>query len=184
MLSFDALSLDSIMLDEARAYLRIDPDIEETSLGAIMLAAVSHAEQFTGQILLRRQIKQTLTAGSGWQRLSVTPVVRIISVEGVPAEGAIFALENTAYQATIDCNNDAFFRVRRAGAAGRIAVTIDAGIAENWSELPEALRLAILRLTGHFYANRDGGDDAGPPAAIAALLRPWRRMRLTSGAIQ
>jgi uncharacterized phiE125 gp8 family phage protein len=172
------------MLDEARAYLRVDPDIEETSLGSIMLAAVNHAEQFTGQILLRRQIKQTLTAGSGWQRLSVTPVVRVVSVEGIPAEGAIFPMEESAYQTNIDCNDDAFIRVRRAGAAGRIAVTVDAGIAENWSELPEALRLAILRLTGHLYANRDGGEDAGPPAAVAALLRPWRRMRLTSGAVQ
>jgi len=28
------------------------------------------------------------------------------------------------------------------------------------------------------FAHRDAPDDAGPPAVVAALWRPWRRMRL------
>ncbi|MEE9432785.1 MAG: phage head-tail connector protein [Sphingorhabdus sp.] len=182
MLSHDALGLDSVMLDEARAYLRIEADAEDTSLGAILTAAISHAENFTGQMLIRRNARQVISAGSGWRRLAVTPVIEVISATGIPADGATFLLPDNAWQAEIDRNDDAYIRIRRPGAAGRVEVTVEAGLAEDWDGLPEALRLAILRLTGHLYTSRDDAQDAGPPAAVAALLRPWRRMRLSDGA--
>ncbi len=181
MLSHDALGLDSAMLDEARAYLRVEPDAEDASLGAILIAAISHAEQFTGQTLIRRELRQTISAGTGWQRLSATPVRSVLSATGIPADGAAFELTDSAWQAEIDRNGDAHIRIRRPGAAGRVEILAEAGMAADWDDLPEALRLAILRLTGHLHLHRDGGDDAGPPAAVAALLRPWRRMRLSSG---
>jgi hypothetical protein len=54
MPSLDPLGLDSIMLDEARAYLRIDVAEEDPSLSAAVLAAIAHAETFTRSILIRR----------------------------------------------------------------------------------------------------------------------------------
>jgi hypothetical protein len=37
----------------------------------------------------------------------------------------------------------------------------------------------VLRLAAHFYTYRtDAGAQAEPPAAVAALWRPWRRLRL------
>jgi len=182
MLSHEALGLDSAMLDEARAYLRIDTEVEDASLSAILIAAINHAEQFTGQTLIRRNVTQRFSAGSGWQRLLATPVVRIVSVTGIAADGANFTMPESSYQTDIDLNDDAHIRIRRPGAAGRIEIVAEAGIANGWNDIPEALRLAILRLVGHLHANRDGAEDKGPPAAVAALLRPWRRMRLTSGA--
>lgn len=41
---------------------------------------------------------------------------------------------------------------------------------------PPAVVQGIIRLAAHLYAHRD--DDAGPPAAVAALWRPYRQMRL------
>jgi len=107
MLSHDALGLDSGMLDEARAYLRVEPDAEDASLGAILIAAISHAEQFTGQMLIRRKLRQTISAGTGWQRLSATPIQSVLSATGIPADGAAFALADNAWQAEIDRNGDA-----------------------------------------------------------------------------
>jgi uncharacterized phiE125 gp8 family phage protein len=67
--------------------------------------------------------------------------------------------------------------VRISGStAARVAV--EAGLAEDWNGVPEPLRQGIVRLTAHLYAHRDAAGDAGPPAAVAALWRPWRRMRL------
>lgn len=48
----------------------------------------------------------------------------------------------------------------------------------DWSALPEALRHGVIRLAAHLYRDGDGAA-AAPPAAVAALWRPWRRMRLT-----
>jgi uncharacterized phage protein (predicted DNA packaging) len=53
-----------------------------------------------------------------------------------------------------------------------------AGLSVDWSTSPAPLRQGIVRLVAYFYAHRDAADDAGPPAAVAALWRPYRRMRL------
>lgn len=179
MLSLEALSLDSIMLDEAKAYLRLENDEEDAPLGAIILAAIAHAEAFTRQILIRRGASETIGISREWTRLSATPVYQINGANGLPANGAPFALADTHFDIDIDNNGDGHIRILQAGSAGRVEVQYHAGISESWAGLPEAMRLGILRLIGHLHLHRDNGDDAGPPAAVAALLRPWRRMRLS-----
>jgi uncharacterized phiE125 gp8 family phage protein len=179
MLSIDPLGLDSVMLDEARAYLRVEAAEEDASLSAIILAAIGYAERFTGQITLRREAREILTAGSPWQTLSAFPVTSVTGVTGIPAEGASFALDPSAYEAKIGSRGEAHLRVLQPGSAGRVEVAYQAGIAADWAALPEVMRLAVLRLAGYLHANRDGAEDKGPPAAVAALLLPWRRMRLS-----
>jgi hypothetical protein len=45
--------------------------------------------------------------------------------------------------------------------------------------LPEGIRQGALRLAAHQYRERDvDAPQPVPPAAVAALWRPWRRMRL------
>jgi uncharacterized phiE125 gp8 family phage protein len=180
MPSLSPLVPDSAMLDGARAYLRIDQQCDDPSLVAILLAAIAHAESVTGQIMIQRTARQILPSNSHWQRLSATPVSSIGTVKGLPADGAAFAIDAANYSARIDANNDGYISVRQPGAAGRVEIEYQAGLAQSWSDLPESLRLAILRLTGHLYVGRDDPADAGPPAAVAALLRPWRRMRLSA----
>ena len=179
MLSLTVLSLDGFMLDEAKAYLRLENADEDAPLGAIILAAIAHAEAFTRQVLIRRDGRQTITASGAWTRLAATPIFAIGAVTGLPADGASFVLPLENYAADIDNDGDGYVRVTQPGAAGRVEIAFTAGIAASWAELPEALRLGILRLVGHLHLHRDAGDDAGPPAAVAALLRPWRRMTLS-----
>lgn len=178
MLSRDPLGLDGVMLDEAKAYLRLESDDEDASLGAVILAAIGHGESFTGQMLIRREVRQIFSAGSGWQTLSAFPVTGVSGVTGIPAEGASFALDPAAWEAKIGSRGEAHVRVLQPGISGRVEVAAQAGLAADWSTLPEVLRLGILRLVGHLHTHRDAGDDAGPPPAVAALLRPWRRVRI------
>lgn len=180
MPSLSPLVPDSAMLDGARAYLRIDPEYDDPALAAILLAAIAHAEAFTGQILIRRTARQILPSAAIWQRLSATPVFAVGNVSGIPADGGAFLMAAAHYTARIDTNGDGYISVQQPGAAGRVEIEYQAGLAQSWSDLPESLRLAILRLTGHLHLHRDDASDAGPPAAVAALLRPWRRMRLSA----
>jgi uncharacterized phiE125 gp8 family phage protein len=179
MLSLDPLGLDSIMLNEARAYLRVDDGAEDPTILPALLAAIGHAEQFTGQVLLRRNAREILEARADWQILQAVPAQSISGVTGIPAEGGAFALATNAWEAKIGSRGEAYVRIIQPGSAGRIEVVAAAGIAASWADLPESLRLGLLRLTAHFHAHRDAPDDAGPPAAALALLRPWRRMRLS-----
>ena len=176
MLSLDPLGLDSVMLAEVRAFLRVDAGTDDSILAACAVAAIAHAEQFTRQIVIRRGAKDMTTAGTGWQILQAVPVQSVVGVVGIPAEGATFAMAASAWEAKISSRGEAYFRVLQPGAAGRVEVTLIAGLAANWAGLPESLRLGLLRLTGHFYNIRDGSDDDGHPAAALALLLPWRRI--------
>lgn len=178
MISRDAVVLDSDMLDEARAYLRLEYDEEDASLGTILLGAFGHAEAYLGQMLLRRNVREIVPASMQWQRLAALPVHSVHSVTGIPAEGMPFALSGEAYKVEIDARGEAWLRVMEPGSAGRVQVACLAGLALTWAELPEAIRLGVLRLAAHLHLHRDNPDDMGPPEGVVRLLRPWRRTRL------
>jgi uncharacterized phiE125 gp8 family phage protein len=178
MLTLSPPPVSADAVDAAKTYLRIEHDEEDATLVSLLAAALAHAEAFLNLLLLRRTGVERLPVSSAWQRLSVTPVKAIVSVTGLPAEGAAFMLPVSAYALDIDGSGDGWVRVTQPGAAGRVDVSVEAGMAASWDAVPEPLRLAVLRLVGHLYAYRDAPGDAGPPAAVAALLRPWRRMRL------
>lgn len=178
MLSLDPLGLDSVMLSEVRAYVRVDDGTDDGVVAACAAAAVAHAEQFTRQILIRRGAKEMVTAGSGWQILQAMPVQSVIGVTGIPAEGGAFAMAASAWEAKISSRGEAYFKVLQPGIAGRAEVVLSVGFADNWAALPESLRLGLLRLAAYFYNNRDASDDNGPPAAALALLLPFRGMHI------
>lgn len=181
MLSLSPPPVAADAVDAAKTYLRIEHDEEDALIGALLAAAIRHVEAFTGLLLLRRSGVDRLPVSGAWQRLGVTPVHAITAVEGIPVHGDAFALPTDGYALDIDGSGDGWVRVSAPGASQRIDVTVDAGFSPDWDGLPEPLRLAVLRLTGHLHTHRDAADDFGPPAAVAALLRPWRRMRLDAG---
>jgi uncharacterized phiE125 gp8 family phage protein len=83
------------------------------------------------------------------------------------------------YAIELDADGGALVRVLRQGAAGRVAVRFTAGLAAEWAGLPDGLRHGVLRLAAHHYRERESGSArAMPPAAVAALWRPWRRVRV------
>ncbi len=178
MTSVDPLAPDSAMLDGVRAYLHIEDANDDGSLDTILLAAINHAETFCGQMLLQRIMRQLLPVSSTWQDLSAFPIISLQTVTGIPAEGAGFALADSAFQFERGFDGTGRIRILQPGSAGRVEVAAIAGLASGWYAIPEAIRLGILRMTGHFYAQRDGEGGGAVPDSALALLRPWRRIRL------
>lgn len=165
-------------LDELKAWLGVRSAADDAALEAQLRAACEACEAFTGAMPLTATCEEIVPASFDWQRLAAGPVVAITSVEGVPAEGARFALPADAYAIDIDGDGTGRVRVSRPGAAGRVAVRFVAGRAPTWELLPEGLRQGIVRLAAHSWRARESGEDTAPPAAVAAVWRPWRRMRL------
>lgn len=163
--------------DAAKAHLRIDGAAEDAAIEGQAAAALALAEAFTGRTLILRDHAETLGAGGArWQRLAAAPVAAITRVEGLPADGAAFALPVDAYQLDIDAAQTGWVRIVAPGAAGRVRVHYAAGLTAGWDGLPPAIAQGLVLLIAHLFEARALG--AMPPAAIAALWRPWRRLRI------
>jgi len=166
----------AVSMAEAQAYVRIENGEEEALLAGLARTATAMCEQFTGRSLITRQFQETLRACEQWQRLSPTPVRSIISVEAVAEDGTATPLPAGAYAIDIDASGDGW--VRLTSPSGMLVkVTGNAGMAADCNGVPEPMRQGILRLVGHLFNARDGRAGE-PPAAVTALWRPFRRMRL------
>lgn len=175
--------LPSAALGELKDWLGISTAQDDVPLAGLLRAALELCEDFTGRMPLQSDCEEVLCVSADWQRLNTRPVQAITLVEGIPAAGARFALAATAYELDLDFDGGGLVRVLSPGSAGRVAVRFIAGIAPDWAALPEALRHGVIRLAAHQHRAREGANDPGglgplPPAAIAALWRPWRRVRL------
>ena len=164
-------------LGQVKDYLRISGSGEDGLLDGLLRSATSLCEQFVGQWLILGEARETVRADGEWQRLSATPVVAILGVDAVGADGEAEALAVDAYSVDIDAAGDGRVRARPLSGEQVLAVRYRAGMAEDADGLPEPIRQGIVRLAAEHFSAR-GGEVATPPAVVSALWRPWRRMRL------
>jgi uncharacterized phiE125 gp8 family phage protein len=166
-----------VTLSEAQAYVRIETGEEEAVVAGLIRTASAIAEAFINQVIVARQFSDDVPATGAWERLALTPVRSITNVEAVTSGGATTALITGDYAIDVDSSGDGWVRVTNASIVTRVRVTGTAGIANGENEVPEPIRQGVLRLVAHLFTARDGGGGE-PPAAVTALWRPYRRMRL------
>jgi uncharacterized phiE125 gp8 family phage protein len=166
-------------LAELKLWLGITTAADDAPLAALLAAALETCEGFTGAMPLQAVCEELLPLAGGWQRLATRPVQAITAVHAVAATGERTALPSDGYATELDADGSGRVRVTAPGPAERIAVRFVAGLAANWEALPDGLRHGAMRLAAHQHREREGSGAAPlPPAAIAALWRPWRRLRL------
>lgn len=166
-------------LAELKDWLGITTPADDAQLVALLRTALDLCEGFTGLMPLQQGCEEVLPVLPGWQALTARPVQSITAVQGIPAEGARFALPLASYALDLDADGAGRVRIVNPGAAGRIAVQFTAGMAREWADLPESLRHGVIRMAAFHYRQREAeAAPATPPAAIAALWRPWRQVRL------
>lgn len=145
--------------DAARAYLRITGTAEDAVIDRLAASALALAEAYTGTAIIERSHEAMMAAGGEWRALPMGPVRAIVAVAPVVA---------------IDIDGDGTGWVRMAAAS---PVHFTAGIAATWEAVPAAMAQGVVLLVAHLFDQRTA--SAAPPAAVGALWRPWRRMRLT-----
>ena len=175
-MAVDDLVAPAVSLSEAQAFARVETGEEEALLAGIVRSASALCESFIGQILIERPFEELLPAHREWQRLGSTPARSIGSVELLAPNGSSTIVPASEYELDIDSRGDGWVRLIE-GRKGRIRISGTAGLAAEPNGVPEPLRHGILRLVAHLFQARDGVSGE-PPAAVTALWRPYRRMRL------
>ena len=166
-------------LSELKDWLGITVTSEDAALTIQLRAALESCEAFTGVVPLECACEEILPVCGDWMRLEASPVTALTGVQAIPAQGARTALATIDYALDFAADGAGRVRVFNPGLAQRIAVQFTAGLAQSWAALPDGMRHGVIRLAAYQYRQREG-DNASqvPPAADAALWRPWRRMRL------
>lgn len=164
--------------DAAKAHLRLNGTSEDALLTQHAAAALTLAEAFTGLALIVRPWVVQVAASGAWQLIDVTPVRAILSVEGIDADGVALPLNVGDYGVDIAAGGEGRVQVLRAPGLRHARVSVEAGLATDWADLPASIVQGVVILTAHLFEARHA--DAVPPAAVGALWRPWRRMRLAA----
>lgn len=171
--------LSGSALAELKEWLGITTTREDGTLVRLLRASLATCEAFIRQVPLATTFEEVLAARTGWHALGLQPVGAITRIEALAPDGARSAIDGGQVMFDITSEGEGRFRLLLPTGAARFAVRYSAGIAADWESLPQALAQGIIRLAAHHFRARDlAGERAVPPAAVAALWQPWRKVRL------
>ena len=164
-------------LNEARSWLRLGATIDDAVVAQLVRAATNICEAFIGQWLIVRAADEIVPLDGGAITPGARPVQMVDAVTLLMADGGALLLGGDAYRVRIMRDGTASIAIHDRGDAAYARIEYRAGMAAQANAIPEAIRQGIIRMTQHLHEARDGGG-AAPPAAIAALWQPWRRLTL------
>lgn len=180
-------AMEPVTLIEARQFLRLDQTDEDALLTILITAARLMIEAASGRCLIEQPWRIVLDRWptGGEIRLPLSPLVRIEAARVYDLLGSAQPVATASL--TLDKATDPPV-IRQTGevpeigrAHGAIEIDVAAGYGATAAAVPAPLRQAVLRLAARWFEQR--GDVAGRdaqtlPAAIAALVAPFRRGRL------
>ena len=169
-----------VSLNEARSWLRLGMTTEDAVVAQLVRAATGICEAFIGRWLIVRAVEELLPRRADAARLGARPVVAVDAAVLLDASGGETALDAGGYRVAIGHDGTGRVAVHDWGDATMLRVTYRAGMAEGANAVPEAIRQGIIRMMQYLHDARDG-DGTAPPAAVAALWRPWRSVTLGGG---
>lgn len=164
------------MLEELKAYLRLEDGREDALLAGLLRAATETVEAMLGMLLFEREVEELAVVYAGVVALGAEPVKALVEASAVADDGTVRALGDAAR-----------LRAARHGGCVEVADVPDgcgvmvryrAGLAGDWNKVPEILRLSVIRAAAHFHAHRDSTEEPGVPLAVRRMLAPWRVRRL------
>lgn len=165
-------------LAELKTYLRIENSVEDALLSGLLHAATETVEAMLGVLLVERDVEEHAVVKGGVVALGAEPVRSLLDVRVFNEDGSATELDEDAYALSISRHGEGSLRLNRIREGASIALRYRAGMASDWTWVPEVLRLSVVRAAAHFHASRDAGDDGGLPPAVKRMLAPWRARRL------
>lgn len=177
---------EPLTLAEAKAWLRLDSNDEDTTVSALIVAARMAVEQAARRLLVHQswRIVADRWPDDGVLRLPLAPVAAITAIRVRDAEGTPQTVSPAAYRAEL--KRDPARLVLTAPvplpglATSGIEIDVTAGFSASPAEVPEPLRHAMRLLLARWFDNRGdiAADAATLPADVALLVSPYCRPRL------
>ncbi|MFC5393099.1 head-tail connector protein [Bosea vestrisii] len=180
-------AIEPVSLSEAKDFLRILTDDEDELLGTLITAARLMIEAASGRLLIEQGWRIVLDAWpqGGGIRLPLSPVRNLTTARVFPGSGPAETVAPSSLTPVEGSDPPLIAIVGPVPPPGRAraAIEIDlvAGFGATRDTVPAPLRQAVLRLACRWFEHRGdvvSRDAARLPAEIAALVAPFRRVRL------
>lgn len=181
-----APAVEPVSLAEAKAHLRVDISDDDSYISALITAARQYAEEYLDRALIAQQLTMRMDSFPYEFELPRPPMA---SSGTLTSTSITYTLE--AATPTTTTLSTATYRVDRNDTPGRIrtiyggtwpshladpnavSVTWWAGYGSSGSDVPAAIRHAMLMIIGHLYERRLAADSMSSnevPFGVKALL--------------
>jgi uncharacterized phiE125 gp8 family phage protein len=180
-------AVEPILLVQAKNWLRIDHADEDELVAALIASARLVVESASGRMLISQTWRIVMDVWpEGDIVIPLAPVRQVVALRTLTAAGVSVVIAPSSYVASA------------AGGLGRIRfltkppepertisgieIDVELGFSSNSQGVPETLKTAMRLLIARWYEQRgdvesDGAFERMPPA-VAALIAPYRRMRI------
>lgn len=174
---------EPLMLDEAKAFLRVEHAVEDELIASLIKAARMAVETATRRALITQGFRIVLDAWPAGDRIP-SPVSPLRSLTGArvrAANGSATDLNLAAF--TLDTASSVIhFDRGLVSEPGQpiagIEIEVTAGYGEDAASVPEPLRQAMRFLVARYYAQRDRIEKDELPETVRALLASYRAVSL------
>ena len=171
---------EPLTLDEVKVWLRTitgDTVEDEPVIVPLIAAAREFAENVTGQALARETIAAWPEALTEMMRMPLGPVGNVLGVTLTLEDGTTRTIPDGDY---IMLSSDDLYVIRMPDVRLRAVRPVEIVYTAGFTELPKALRQAMLLLIAHWYTNREAvitGNVAAAEVPVAArtLLNQYKR---------
>lgn len=172
---------EPLTLDQAKAFLRVDGDLENEIIASAIVEARGWIEWYTGILLTRRSVEEVLPGFS--RKLRSWPIVSVDSVHYVDQASVEQQLEPSSFYAQIGSRPASLSAANwpRILAGSRVRFVLTAGFAsadEINSFSPVLMRTLKELVTGYFTDRGTGGLAAELEERAKDHCRPFRVVRV------
>ena len=178
---------EPVTKDEVEAHLRIAADSEDTFLDTLIKAARGFVENETRRALITQTLVLTLDHFPPARHIFLenAPLQSVTSVQYVDSAGSTQTFSSSSYSVStaktpgqIALSDGETWPVTK-NEIDAVTITYVAGYGSA-SDVPQAIKQAMLMLIGHWYENREdetlmpGISSVKVEKGVDRLLRPYR----------
>jgi uncharacterized phiE125 gp8 family phage protein len=181
-------AIEPLSLQEAKSWLRLDSTMEDDLVSALITAARLVVEAATRCLLISQSWRLVLDRWpyGGVLLLPLAPLQSITTIRVYDSNDAAQTLAASGFRVDASPNHARLDFIDMPPSPGRelagIEIDLEVGYGAQAAEVPEPLRQAMRLLVTRWFENRGDveSDSRGNalPNAVAALLAPYRRVRL------
>jgi len=187
---YTAATVEPLGLIETKTHLRVDVTTDDELILGLITAARQMTETITRRALITQTWDWIFDAFPGTDRLEIPlpPLRSVTSITYTKQDATTGTVSSSDY--VVDINSEPGRVVLKSTAtwpgdtlrvANGVTVRFVAGYGGAASDVPEAIRRAMLLMIGHWYENREDtlgvGNIQRIPQGSEYLLWPYRVLR-------